>query len=62
MYMSREAIRRAVVQRFNEAYNWEEKDFDVLATLRRSGAPYALTPSELAVRVRQILDRPAAPR
>ncbi len=25
-----------------------EGDFDVLATLRRSGAPYALTPSELA--------------
>ena len=25
-----------------------EGDFDVLATLRRAGAPYALTPSELA--------------
>ncbi|GAA4424121.1 hypothetical protein GCM10023188_03600 [Pontibacter saemangeumensis] len=30
MYMSREAIRRAVVQRFNEAYNWEAKDFEAL--------------------------------
>ncbi|WP_241739221.1 DUF7149 domain-containing protein [Pontibacter beigongshangensis] len=30
MYMSREAIRRAVVQRFNEHYNWELTDFDAL--------------------------------
>ncbi|SIT77173.1 DUF7149 domain-containing protein [Pontibacter indicus] len=31
MYMSREAIRRAVVERFNEAFSWELQDF---ATLR----------------------------
>ncbi|WP_051017708.1 Eco57I restriction-modification methylase domain-containing protein [Pontibacter sp. BAB1700] len=30
MYMSREAIRRAVVQRFNEFYTWELADFDAL--------------------------------
>ncbi len=30
MYMARETIRRAVVQKFNEAKNWECKDFNEL--------------------------------
>lgn len=30
-----------------EAYGFKKGDFDVLASLRRSGAPYRLTPTEL---------------
>jgi adenine-specific DNA-methyltransferase len=30
MYMCRETIRRAVVQKFNDAYNWQCKDIDQL--------------------------------
>lgn len=33
MYMSRQSIRLAVLQKFNEAYNWNCKDFDGLTEL-----------------------------
>jgi hypothetical protein len=33
MYMSRQAIRPAVVQKFNEAYGWEAEDFEHLKNL-----------------------------
>lgn len=37
MYMSREAIRRAVVQRFNEAYGWAAQNFEELQFLHSAG-------------------------
>lgn len=41
------ALRRELVALYAE-YGLGEGEFDVLATLRRSGAPYALAPRDLA--------------
>jgi DNA-binding MarR family transcriptional regulator len=43
------ALTPELVQVYNR-HGLGEGDFDVLATLRRQGAPYALTPGELAER------------
>ena len=38
----------AEIDRVHGEYGLTEGEFDVLATLRRAGAPYALTPGEIA--------------
>lgn len=46
----------AAVESVFEAHGLTTADFDVLATLRRSGAPYALRPTDIA---RQLMLSPA---
>jgi adenine-specific DNA-methyltransferase len=40
MYMCRETLRSAVVQKFNEAYGWDAADLDQLRDLLQAGAAY----------------------
>lgn len=40
-------ITRSQLEAFFKAHGLQLGEFDVLATLRRSGAPYALTPTQL---------------
>lgn len=42
-----EMLNRLHMEPLNKAYGLRRGEFDVLATLRRSGAPYALSPTEL---------------
>ncbi|WP_341501958.1 MarR family transcriptional regulator [Gallaecimonas sp. GXIMD4217] len=40
-------LSRPMIEKVFKAFGLASNDFDVLATLRRSGAPYSLTPTEL---------------
>lgn len=57
MYMSREAIRRAVVERFNEAFGWEAKGFESLQfQLNRQFSPEAVLEGNRIINSLRICD------